>query len=95
MNYNNTNNYRLSFSLTLSLVIRRRRRLQHVRVGLQGYVGGAVTLRRETFQPPLLVQHPIVQKQDGTGERAQLRARQTAQIRRPARVHVPHGPGRL
>lgn len=58
-------------------------------------MGGAVALRRETIQPPVLVQHPVIPGQDGTGERAQLRARQTAQVRCPVGVHVPYGPGRL
>lgn len=75
--------------------VHRRRRLQHVRAGLQGHVGGAVALRRKAVRPPVLVQHHVVQGQDRSGKRAELRARQTAQVRRPARVHVPHGAGRL
>jgi len=56
-------------------------------------VGRAAALRRKTVQPPLPVQHPVVPRHDRAGQRAQLRARQTAQVRRPAGVHVPDGPG--
>jgi len=58
-------------------------------------VGGAVALRRKAVQSSVPVQHAVVQKQHGAGERAQLRARQAAQVRCAARVHVPGGPGRL
>jgi len=90
-----TRNDNKTFKKKFDRVFRRRRRLQHVRAGLQGHVGGAVALRGETVRAPLPVQHPVVQRQDGAGERAQLRARQAAQVRRAARVHVPDGPGRL
>jgi len=58
-------------------------------------VGRAFALRRETVQPAVPVQHPVVQEQDGAGQRTQLRTRQTAQVRRPTRVHFPNGAGRL
>lgn len=75
------------------LLARRRRRVQHVRAGLQGRVGRAVALRRKAVRAPVPVHHPVVQGQYGAGRRARLRARQAAQVRRAARVHVPDGPG--
>lgn len=56
-------------------------------------MGRAVALCREAVRAPVPVHHPVVQGQCGAGRRARLRARQAAQVRRAARVHVPDGPG--
>lgn len=56
-------------------------------------MGRAVALCREAVRAPVPVHHPVVQGQHGAGRRARLRARQAAQVRRAARVHVPDGPG--